>query len=142
MKCCYCGNEENKVTDSRYIDEQNAIRRRRECLNCGRRFTTYEQIEKTPLLVVKKNGDREPFRLEKIKLGMIKSCEKRPVSMGQIDQIVDDITMTLSNSLDQEIPSQKLGELVMDKLKKIDEVSYIRFACVYRKFAFGKLPQF
>ena len=99
------------------------------------RFTTYEKIETTPIMVIKKDNTREYFDGEKIKYGILKSCEKRPVSMSQIDNIVDDITMTLSNSLEQEIPSSKLGELVMEKLKKIDEVSYIRFACVYRKFA-------
>ena len=135
MKCIYCGDEESKVLDSRSCDENNSIRRRRECLSCGKRFTTYETVETTPILVIKSDNSRQLFDSEKLKRGIIRACEKRPVSMSQIDNIVDDITMTLSNSLEQEIPSSKLGELVMEKLKKIDEVSYIRFACVYRKFA-------
>lgn len=135
MKCIFCGAIESKVLDSRSVDESNSIRRRRECLSCGKRFTTYETVETSPILVIKNDNSRQVYDPQKLKRGIIKSCEKRPVSMSQIDNIVDDITMTLSNSLDQEIPSSKLGELVMEKLKKIDEVSYIRFACVYRKFA-------
>ena len=134
MKCCYCGNEENKVTDSRYIEDQNAIRRRRECISCGKRFTTYEQIEKTPLLVVKKNGDREPFKLEKIKLGMIKSCEKRPVSIEEIERVSTEIEKRIMATDQTEIETRKIGEFVMDALKELDQVAYVRFASVYKQF--------
>ena len=134
MKCIYCGDEESKVLDSRNSDEANAIRRRRECLNCGRRFTTYETIETVPILVVKNDGSRQSFDSSKIKSGIIKACEKRPVSMGQIDQIVKDIEKTLQNKLTQEVKSSQLGELVMDALKNLDEVAYVRFASVYRQF--------
>ena len=134
MKCIYCGNEEHKVLDSRNSDEANAIRRRRECLNCGRRFTTYETIETTPILVVKNDGSRQSFDPSKIKNGIIKACEKRPVSMSQIDQVVQDIEKTLQNKLTQEVKSSQLGELVMEALKGLDEVAYVRFASVYRQF--------
>ena len=135
MKCIYCGNTESKVLDSRANDEANSIRRRRECLSCGKRFTTYETVETTPLLVIKSDESRQSFDREKLKRGIIRACEKRPVTLSQITEIVHNIEKTLYNSLDQEIPSSKIGELVMDQLKKIDEVSYIRFASVYRKFA-------
>lgn len=135
MKCIYCGNTESKVLDSRANDELNSIRRRRECLSCGKRFTTYETVETTPLLVIKSDESRQSFDREKLKRGIIRACEKRPVTMAQIQEIVGDIEKTLYNSLDQEIPTSKIGELVMDHLKKIDEVSYIRFASVYRRFA-------
>lgn len=134
MKCIYCGNEESKVIDSRSNDETNSIRRRRECLNCGKRFTTYETIEILPILVVKNDGSRQSFDPNKIKQGIIKACEKRPVSLSDIDKIVNDIEKQLQNSLDQEVPSSKIGELVMKQLKELDEISYIRFASVYRKF--------
>lgn len=134
MKCIYCGNTESKVIDSRNADETNSIRRRRECLGCGKRFTTYETIETTPILVIKNDNSRQPFDKDKIKRGIIKSCEKRPVSMSQIDEIVDSIEKQLSNSLEQEVPSSKIGELVMEKLHDLDEIAYIRFASVYRKF--------
>ena len=134
MKCIYCGNEEIKVIDSRSNDENNSIRRRRECLNCGKRFTTYETIEILPILVVKNDGSRQSFDPNKIKQGIIKACEKRPVSLSDIDKIVNDIEKQLQNSLDQEVPSSKIGELVMKQLKELDEISYIRFASVYRKF--------
>ncbi len=134
MKCIYCGNEESKVIDSRSNDENNSIRRRRECLNCGKRFTTYETIEILPILVVKNDGSRQSFDPNKIKQGIIKACEKRPVSLSDIDKIVNDIEKQLQNSLDQEVPSSKIGELVMKQLKELDEISYIRFASVYRKF--------
>ena len=133
MKCMYCGCEESKVIDSRSTDN-NSIRRRRECLNCGKRFTTYETIELTPILVIKSDNSRQPFNPNKIKQGIIKACEKRQISMEQIDNIVKDIEKTISNSLDQEIPSSKIGEMVMAKLKDLDEIAYIRFASVYRKF--------
>ncbi len=135
MKCIYCGNQESKVLDSRNCDENNSIRRRRECLACGKRFTTYETVEKTHILVVKSDKSRQEYNSEKLKRGIIRACEKRPVSMSQIDTIVHDIEKEIYNSLDQEISSTQIGELVMKQLKKVDEVSYIRFASVYRKFA-------
>ena len=135
MKCIYCGNTESKVLDSRSSDESNSIRRRRECLSCGKRFTTYETIENTTLLVIKADGSRQEFDSEKLKRGIIRACEKRPVSISQIDTIINEIKKELYNSLDQEVESAKIGELVMNELKKVDEVSYIRFASVYRKFA-------
>lgn len=135
MKCIYCGCEESKVLDSRSTDETNAIRRRRECLNCGKRYTTYETIETTPILVVKNDGSRQSFDPSKIKMGIIRACEKRPVSAMQIEMIVANIEKTLQNSMQQEVKSSKIGEMVMDELKKIDDVAYIRFASVYRKFA-------
>lgn len=135
MKCIYCGNQESKVLDSRNCDENNSIRRRRECLSCGKRFTTYETVERTHILVIKSDKSRQEFNSEKLKRGIIRACEKRPVSMAQIDTIVSDIEKEIYNSLDQEINSTQIGELVMKQLKKVDEVSYIRFASVYRKFA-------
>lgn len=134
MKCCFCGDEDNKVTDSRYIEDQNAIRRRRECLACGKRFTTYEQIETTPILVVKKNGDREAFRLEKIKNGLIKSCEKRPISLAEIERMASKIEKRIMATDQREIESKKIGEFVMDALKEVDRVAYVRFASVYKQF--------
>lgn len=134
MKCIYCGYFDSKVIDSRSTDESNSIRRRRECLNCGKRFTTYETVETTPILVVKQDGSRQTFDPEKIKKGLIKACEKRPVSLSQIEQIVSEVEKTLCNSMNQEINSTSIGEMVMDKLKPLDEIAYIRFACVYRKF--------
>lgn len=135
MKCIYCGNEESKVIDSRSADETNSIRRRRECLGCGKRFTTYETIETTPILVIKSNGEREPFNTSKVKNGIIKACEKRPVSMHDIDSLVNDIEMKVHNSLEEEVSSKKIGEYVMEGLKTLDEVSYVRFASVYKKFS-------
>ena len=135
MKCIYCGHTESKVLDSRANEESNSIRRRRECLSCGKRFTTYETVETTPLLVIKSDESRQAFDREKLKRGIIRACEKRPVTIAQITEMVSDIEKILYNSLDQEIKSSKIGELVMERLKKIDEVSYIRFASVYRKFA-------
>lgn len=134
MKCPFCQNENSKVLDSRSSQESNAIRRRRECLNCGKRFTTYETIEHTPMLVIKRNKSRQPFDIEKLKRGIIKACEKRPVSLIQIENICSEIEKELQNALVQEIDSQVLGEKVMEKLKTIDEVSYVRFASVYRQF--------
>lgn len=134
MKCIYCGNEESKVLDSRNSEETNSIRRRRECLNCGKRFTTYETIEMTPILVVKTDGSRQSFDGNKLKNGIIKACEKRPVSMKQIDTIVAEIEKSIQNKLNQEVRSSKLGEMVMDALKELDEVAYVRFASVYRHF--------
>lgn len=134
MKCVFCGYFDSKVVDSRSTDESNSIRRRRECLNCGKRFTTYETVETTPILVIKQDGSRQAFDPEKIKKGLIKACEKRPVSLSQIEQIVLDVEKTLCNSMSQEINSASIGEMVMEKLKPLDEIAYIRFACVYRKF--------
>ena len=134
MKCIYCGFEDSKVLDSRSTDETNSIRRRRECLKCGRRFTTYETVETVPILVVKKDGSRQPFDINKVKSGMIKACEKRPVSIAQIDEMVLDIEKQIQNSLRQEIPSQEIGEMIMQKLKAVDEIAYVRFASVYRQF--------
>jgi len=134
MKCIYCGCEESKVLDSRSTDENNSIRRRRECLGCGRRFTTYESIEMTPILVVKNDGSRQSFDINKVKSGLIKACEKRPISLSQIEKMAADIQKEIQNSSMQEIPSSRIGELVMDKLKEVDEIAYVRFASVYRQF--------
>ncbi len=134
MKCIYCGHTESKVIDSRNTEENNSIRRRRECLACNKRFTTYETIETTPILVIKSDNSRQTFDGNKIKRGIIKACEKRPVTISQIDTLVDEIEKSLANSLDQEVKSSVIGEMVMSKLKQLDEIAYIRFASVYRKF--------
>lgn len=134
MKCIYCGGLESKVLDSRSTDDGASIRRRRECVACGKRFTTYEHIETTPLLVIKRTGNREVFDPAKIKRGVIKACEKRPVPMQKIENLVEEVQKQVNNTLEQEISSQKIGELVMAGLKKIDDVAYIRFASVYRQF--------
>ncbi len=134
MKCIYCGCEDSKVLDSRSTDETNSIRRRRECLGCGRRYTTYETVETTPVLVIKNDGSRQPFDASKIKNGLIKACEKRPVSMHQIEEVISNIEKNIQNQLIQEIKSSEIGEMVMDELKKLDEVAYVRFASVYRQF--------
>lgn len=134
MKCIFCGCDDLKVIDSRPVDELNAIRRRRECNSCGKRFTTYETIETTPVLVVKNDGSRQQFDINKIKNGIIKSCEKRPVSMHDIDELVAKIEKQIFNSLEQEISSKKIGEMVIEGLKQLDDVAYIRFASVYRQF--------
>jgi len=135
MKCPYCGKTESKVLDSRNSEESNSIRRRRECLDCGKRYTTYEAIETMPILVVKSDGTRQTFDVNKLKRGILRACEKRPISMAQIDTIVTDIKKHIQNNLDQEVSSKILGELVMEKLKNIDDVAYVRFASVYRQFA-------
>ncbi|MDD2445720.1 MAG: transcriptional regulator NrdR [Clostridia bacterium] len=134
MKCQFCGSENSKVLDSRSNQETNSIRRRRECLGCNKRFTTYETVESTPILVIKKDGSRQPFDIMKLKKGIIKACEKRPVSLNQIDELCSSIEKEIQNSLMQEVTSTEIGEKVMDKLKKVDEVSYVRFASVYRQF--------
>ncbi len=134
MKCMYCGFLESKVVDSRPSEDGRNIRRRRECLNCGRRFTTYEYVETTPILVVKNDGTRQPFDANKIRNGIIRSCEKRPVALHDIDKLVSDIEKRVYNTLEQEIHSSKIGEYVMDGLKELDQVAYIRFASVYRQF--------
>ncbi len=134
MKCMYCEHTESKVIDSRPTDEGTVIRRRRECLRCGRRFTTYEKIEQTPMLVVKKDGRREAFDPDKIRGGILRATEKRPVSIEQIDALVEQIEKSLYNTLEREVESVKIGELVMDGLKALDPVAYVRFASVYRQF--------
>lgn len=134
MKCPYCGFEESKVIDSRPTDEGEKIRRRRECLNCTKRFTTYEQIESLPIMVIKKDKTRETFNRDKLLTGMLRACEKRPVSIDQMENMIDEIETTIQNTLDREVTSEKIGELVMDKLKAVDEVAYVRFASVYRQF--------
>ena len=134
MKCMYCGCIDSKVIDSRSTDENTMIRRRRECTKCGRRFTTYETVETTPVLVIKNGGNREAFDPGKIKSGIIKACEKRPVPMYKIDKLVEDVQKQVYNTLDQEVTSKEIGEMVMNGLKIIDEVAYVRFASVYRSF--------
>lgn len=134
MKCPACGFSESKVLDSRPTDEGEAIRRRRECLSCLKRFTTYERLEVMPIIVVKKDKSREAFDRTKILNGMIRACEKRPVSMAVIERAISDIEATLNNSLQTEVSSTRIGELVMEALKEIDEVAYVRFASVYRQF--------
>lgn len=134
MKCPFCGYEESKVIDSRPTDEGERIRRRRECIKCAKRFTTYEIIENVPLIVVKKDKSREQFDRNKLMAGMLRACEKRPVSLQTIETAINDIESQLQNSLDREVTSDKIGELCMEKLKDIDEVAYVRFASVYRQF--------
>ena len=134
MKCMFCGAIDSKVIDSRAVDETNAIRRRRECLSCGKRFTTYETIETTPIMVIKNNGERELFDVSKVKRGIIRACEKRPVTMHQIDLLVSEVEKKVNNSLDEEISTKVIGEYVMEGLKQLDEVSYVRFASVYKQF--------
>ena len=134
MKCPYCGYQESKVVDSRHSDDDTSIRRRRECLSCQKRFTTYETVESLPIAVVKKDNRREPFDRNKILRGMVRACEKRPVSMADLEAAVAEIEQIVQNSLEREIPSQKIGELVMERLKPLDEVAYVRFASVYRQF--------
>ncbi|HLR20743.1 MAG TPA: transcriptional regulator NrdR [Tissierellaceae bacterium] len=134
MKCPYCNYMESKVVDSRPTDEGQAIRRRRECMDCNKRFTTYENVEEIPIIVVKRDGKRESYNRNKLLNGIIKSCEKRPVSMNTIESLVDNIENKISNSLEREITSIEIGEMIMNKLKDIDEVAYVRFASVYRQF--------
>lgn len=134
MRCPFCSFENSKVLDSRPAEEGFSIRRRRECLKCQRRFTTYEKVEQLPLIVVKKDGRREVFDSGKLLNGMRKSCEKRPISYHKLEEIVEQIEKELSNALEREINSQIIGEMVMQKLKELDEVAYVRFASVYRQF--------
>ena len=134
VRCPFCGFEESKVVDSRPTDEGERIRRRRECISCGKRFTTYEIIESVPLIVVKKDRSREQFDRNKLLRGMLRACEKRPVSVSALEQAVDDIELKLQNTLDREITTSYIGELAMEKLKELDEVAYVRFASVYRQF--------
>lgn len=134
MRCLYCNCTESKVIDSRSADDERTIRRRRECMGCGRRFTTYETIEVAPILVVKNDGTRQAFDVGKVKRGIIKACEKRPVPIEKIDAVAEDIAKRIYNSMEQEISSKKIGEMVMEELQKIDEVAYVRYASVYRSF--------
>ncbi|WIV11231.1 transcriptional regulator NrdR [Proteiniborus sp. MB09-C3] len=134
MRCPYCDYYESKVVDSRPTDEGQAIRRRRECIKCNKRFTTYEKIEDIPLVVIKKDGNRQSYNRNKLLNGIIRACEKRPVSMKAIEDMVDEIEKTLFNSMEREITTDLIGEMVMNRLKNIDEVAYVRFASVYRQF--------
>ena len=133
MKCPYCGKENTRVIDSRPTDD-SSIRRRRQCDECGKRFTTYEKVETLPLIVVKKDNNREPYDREKRVAGIVRSCHKRPISMKQINDMVDDIEGQIFNMEEKEIPTTTIGSIVMDKLKDLDEVAYVRFASVYREF--------
>lgn len=134
MKCPYCSGEESKVVDSRATEDDGAIRRRRECLSCNKRYTTYEKIEDIPVFVIKRNLTREIFSRDKIINGVIRACEKRPVSRADIDHLVNEIEKKLNNTMTSEISSEAIGELILDNLRRMDEVAYIRFASVYRKF--------
>lgn len=134
MKCRYCASIESKVIDSRPTEDGSAIRRRRECINCGKRFTTYEKIEEIPIMVVKRDGRREPFDSEKIRIGIRKACEKRPVAADVQDKLAEDVTREVFNTLASEVTTRDIGEILMRKLKDVDEVAYVRFASVYREF--------
>jgi transcriptional repressor NrdR len=134
MKCPFCGYTDSKVVDSRSTDDDVSIRRRRECLSCGKRYTTYEKIEDIPILVIKRNMNREYFDRKKIIGGLLKACQKRPVSRSQIENIADEVEKRLTNEMLTEVKSEYIGELIMEQLKKIDEVAYVRFASVYRQF--------
>ena len=134
MKCPYCSSLESKVIDSRPTDDGHVIRRRRECMNCKQRFTTYEKVEEIPIVIVKKDGARESYNRMKVLNGIIRACEKRPVSMEKMENLIDQIESRLHSSMEKEIPSELIGELVMSGLKELDEVSYVRFASVYRQF--------
>ena len=134
MKCPYCGYRESKVIDSRPAEEGSSIRRRRECLSCGKRFTTYETVESLPMVDIKKDGSRQSFDKRKVLGGMIRACEKRPVPLELLEQKTDEIEQALQNSLEREISTEYIGELVMEKLRTLDEVAYVRFASVYRQF--------
>ena len=134
MLCLKCGCEESKVVDSRNVLETNAIRRRRECLNCKYRFTTYEKIEYTPIMVIKKSGVRQEFDRDKIVSGMLRACEKRPITRQDVEKAVNEIELELANSVCKEVDSQKIGEMVIEKLRGLDEIAYVRFASVYRQF--------
>lgn len=134
MKCPYCGCEDSKVVETRSTDDQHAIRRRRLCLECNKRFTTYEKIETIPLVIKKKDGTRESFDRMKVSRGIIRACEKRPVSIKAIERLIDDVERDIQNLMQKEIDSDKIGELVMKYLKSLDEIAYVRFASVYRQF--------
>lgn len=134
MRCLFCGHLESKVIDSRSAEDGTTIRRRRECLACKKRFTTYEKLETIPIVVIKKDGTRESFDRDKISNGILRACEKRPVSLQEIESLIDDIEAKLYNMLVREISSEKIGEMVMERLQALDEVAYVRFASVYRQF--------
>lgn len=134
MRCPYCGFEESKVVDSRPTDDKERIRRRRQCLNCFRRFTTYEMVETTPVMVIKRDKGREPYNREKLTNGILRACDKRDISMDQIDAVVDKVESMIESSLEREIPSTTIGEYAMQVLKDVDEVAYVRFASVYKQF--------
>jgi len=134
MKCPYCGYKEDKVVDSRATAEESAVRRRRECLKCGKRFTTYEYIEEVSLMVIKKDGRREPYERKKILAGIVKACEKRPISMEKMEEVIVQIERAIQKKSDREVASSRIGELVMERLKALDDVAYVRFASVYRQF--------
>ena len=134
MKCPYCGYSEGKVIDSRPADENSSIRRRRECLSCGKRFTTYETVESLPMVVVKKDGSRQSFDRRKVLGGMIRACEKRPVPLAELEKIAEEIEQDLQNSMEREISTEAIGEKVMERLRNVDQVAYVRFASVYRQF--------
>ena len=142
MKCPYCGFEESKVIDSRSADDGERIRRRRECLKCGKRFTTHEIIETVPIIVVKRDKSREVFDRNKLTAGILRACEKRPVSIQQIESMVNTIETKIQSALEREITTAQIGELAMEEIKKVDEVSYVRFASVYRQFKGGFEPLF
>ena len=134
MKCPFCGHPESKVIDSRPADENASIRRRRECLACGKRFTTYETVESLSIVVIKKDGSRQSFDRQKVLRGMIRACEKRPVSLAELERIADEIEQELQNSMEREIRTADIGEKVMERLRSVDQVAYVRFASVYRQF--------
>ncbi|MDD4495302.1 MAG: transcriptional regulator NrdR [Eubacteriales bacterium] len=134
MKCPFCGHEDDRVIDSRPTEEGTSIRRRRECTGCQKRFTTYEKVESIPLMIIKKDSTRQQFNRDKLLNGILRACEKRPISINEIEKLVDEIELELQNSLQREVTSKDLGEIVMGKLKKLDDVAYVRFASVYRQF--------
>ena len=134
MKCMYCGCLDSKVIDSRAAEDGTNIRRRRECMNCGKRFTTYETVESLPMIVIKKDNSRQSFDRNKVLNGMVKACEKRPVTMAELERAADEIEQIIQKSLDHEVSTERIGELVMERLKPLDEVAYVRFASVYRQF--------
>lgn len=134
MRCPFCGDEDTRVVDSRPVDDDNSIRRRRQCAACSRRFTTYEKIETVPLIVIKKDNNREPYDRSKIEAGIVRSCHKRPISAEQIKKVVDEVENDIFNKEEREISTMVIGEIVMDKLKDLDPVAYVRFASVYREF--------
>ena len=134
MKCPFCGYGESKVIDSRPAEEGTSIRRRRECLSCGKRFTTYETVESLPMVVVKKDGSRQSFDRQKVLVGMIRACEKRPVPLAELEKIAEEIEQDLQNSMEREVSTEDIGEKVMDRLRTVDQVAYVRFASVYRQF--------
>ncbi len=134
MRCSFCGYPDSKVLDSRPVEDGRSIRRRRECLSCGKRFTTYEREEETSLLVVKRDGNREIFDKSKILAGLVRACDKRPVPVAVLEQLVLDVEKELKNSMEREVPAMRIGDMVMERLRSVDDVAYVRFASVYRKF--------